>query len=381
MNTKTLPPQPDPDLPSEDKQRAARKSTLVSVAVNIVLTLTQILVGIVSKSSGLVADGVHSLSDLIADFVVLFANQHSHKAADDNHHYGHARFETAASLILGVLLLAVGLGMLWSAAMKFRTPEAIPKVHLVALWVALGALVVKEGLFRYMLAVAERVKSGMLVANAWHARSDAASSLVVAVGIVGNLLGAPLLDPLAAAIVGFMVSKMGWEFGMTAFNDLMDQAVDREQVEAIRTTLAETPGVMDVHDLRTRKMGDLAVVDVHLMVRSHVSVSEGHQVGLQARQRVIERFPVLDVTVHIDADPTKDPGNLASPTRESILASLNTALGAPLLKLDDLVLHYLAGRVELDIFLVLDPELRERVRAAAATVPEIVFTRFFARLD
>jgi cation diffusion facilitator family transporter len=206
------------------RQAAARKSTLVSVAVNLLLTVSQVVAGIVSGSQGLIADGIHSLSDLVADFVVLLANQHSGKEADSEHHYGHYRFETAASLVLGLLLLVVGIGMLWSAIAKLRSPADIAPVQIMALWVALGTLVVKEGLFRYMLAVAERVRSTMLVANAWHARSDAASSLVVALGIGGSLLGFPLLDPVAALIVGIMVGKMGWKFTWEALHDPMDRA-------------------------------------------------------------------------------------------------------------------------------------------------------------
>ena len=155
------------------------------------MTITQVTVGILSKSQGLVADGIHSLSDLVADFVVLFAGHHAKKDADEDHPYGHQRFETAASLLLGVLLLAVGIGMLWSAFRKLESPDTVAQVHIVALWVAGGALVAKELLFRYMLAIAKRVKSSMLVANAWHARSDAASSLVVGLGIIGNLAGYP----------------------------------------------------------------------------------------------------------------------------------------------------------------------------------------------
>jgi cation diffusion facilitator family transporter len=171
------------------------------VGVNLVLSTIQIVVGVLAKSQGLIADGIHSLSDLVADFVVLFANHHSQKDADEGHPYGHHRFETAASLVLGLLLLGVGVGMVWSAVVKLENPEAIAQVHVIALWVAGAALVGKELLFRYMLAVAKRVKSSMLVANAWHARSDAASSLVVGIGIAGNLAGYPILDPIAALIV------------------------------------------------------------------------------------------------------------------------------------------------------------------------------------
>jgi cation diffusion facilitator family transporter len=298
------------DIPQEDtehathtpaeRQAAASRSTWVSVGVNVVLSTTQIGVGVLSKSQGLIADGIHSLSDLVADFVVLFAGHHAAKDADTDHPYGHQRFETAASLVLGVILLAVGVGMLWSAFHKLEAPETVPQVHVMALWVAGAALVCKELLFRYMLAVAKRVKSSMLVANAWHARSDAASSLVVGVGIIGNLAGYPILDPIAALIVGFMVAKMGWNFGWDALHDLMDRAVDDEEVAAIRRTLGETPGVRNVHDVRTRKMGDMIVVDAHLEVDAIITVEAGHDIAVAAQQRVLQRHRVLNLMTHVD---------------------------------------------------------------------------------
>jgi cation diffusion facilitator family transporter len=163
----------DPLHPPQERAAAASRSTWVSVGVNLVLTVTQVVVGVLAKSQGLIADGIHSLSDLVADFVVLFASHHSKKDADADHPYGHHRFETAASLVLGALLLAVGIGMLWSAVRKLEAPETVQQVHIVALYVAGGALLAKELLFRYMLSVAKRVKSSML-------------------------------------IVGFMVARMGW---------------------------------------------------------------------------------------------------------------------------------------------------------------------------
>jgi len=290
----------DADHSPAERAAAASRSTWVSVGVNLVLTAIQITVGVLAKSQGLIADGIHSLSDLVADFVVLFANHHSQKDADADHPYGHHRFETAASLVLGVLLLVVGLGMLWSAARKLEAPETVQTVHVIALWVAGGALVAKELLFRYMLAVAKRVKSSMLVANAWHARSDAASSLVVGIGIAGNLAGYPILDPIAALIVGFMVTKMGWGFGWDALHDLMDRAVDEQEVAAIRQTLLETPGVSDVHDVRTRKMGDMIVVDAHIEVDAAITVEAGHDIAVAARARVLQRHRVLNLMTHVD---------------------------------------------------------------------------------
>jgi len=290
----------DTTYPPAERAAAATRSTWVSVAVNVGLSTVQVTVGLLAHSQGLIADGLHSLSDLVADFVVLMANHYGRKDADQDHPYGHQRFETAGSLVLGVLLMAVGIGMLVSAFHKLEEPDTVQRVHAVALWVAGLALVAKELLFRYMLAVAKRVKSSILVANAWHARSDAASSLVVGLGIMGNLAGYPILDPIAALIVGFMVAKMGWSFGWDALHDLMDRSVDEQEVQTIRQTLMDTPGVRNVHDVRTRKMGDLILVDAHIEVDAAITVEAGHDIAVLAQQRVLQRHRVLNLMTHVD---------------------------------------------------------------------------------
>ncbi|MBX7276858.1 cation diffusion facilitator family transporter [Pseudomonas sp. ERGC3:05] len=283
-----------------DRAAAASRCTWVSVIVNIVLSLTQIAVGVLSKSQGLIADGIHSLSDLIADFVVLFASHKSKDDADEGHPYGHLRFENAASMVLGLLLLIVGIGMIVSAVFKLQTPESIPTVHIAALWVAIAALMAKELLFRFMLRVAKKVKSSLLVANAWHARSDAASSLVVGVGIVGNLAGYPILDPIAALVVGGMIAKMGGHFTWDSLHDLMDRSADEQEVATIRETLHNTPGIKGVHDLRTRKMGDMIIVDAHIEVDASISVEEGHAIAVRARENVMRIPRVLNLMTHVD---------------------------------------------------------------------------------
>ena len=287
-----------PETP--ERNEAAKRITLVSVLVNVVLSAVQILAGLFSASQGLIADGIHSLSDLMGDFVVLIANQQSKKAADEDHQYGHLRYENAASMVLGLLLLIVSVGMLWAAVLKIQNPEQVAKVHTIALWIALFAIVVKETLFRYMLSIAERIRSSMLIANAWHARSDAASSLVVAIGIGGNLMGYTLLDPIAALVVGIMIGRMGWKFAWDAMSDLMDRAVSPEEYEAIRTTLKGTPGVLGLHDMRTRKVGDLIIVDVHLELDGTLTVLEGHHIASEASDRVMKAHPVLNVMTHVD---------------------------------------------------------------------------------
>lgn len=283
-----------------ERQAAARRSTWVSVWVNLLLTAVQLVIGLFAQSQALVADAIHSLSDLVSDGIVLVANKHSGKAPDADHPYGHLRFETAATLGIGVLLAAVGLGMLWRSFERLQAPDLIPIVHPIAFYVALLALLSKELLFRYLLHVAHRVRSTMLVANAWHARSDAASSLVVALGISANLAGLPLADPLAALIVGLMIVRMGWKFSWQAFNDLVDRAADAETEQAIRERILGTPGVRGIHDLRTRKMGDLIWVEVDIEMDGQLTIEAGHAIAVEARQRVMADLPVLDVMTHFD---------------------------------------------------------------------------------
>ena len=203
-------------------------------------------------------------------------------------------------MILGALLLVVGIGMLWSAIHKLEAPETIPTVHMIALWTPLGALIAKELLFRYMLLIAQQVKSSMLIANAWHARSDAASSLIVAIGIVGNLLGFAILDPIAALIVGFVISKMGWKFTWDATQDLLDRSVSEEQVNAIAKEIESTPGVIGFHQLKTRKSGDMILADVHLDIDASITVAQGHAIAKQVKANVMSKHPVLYIMIHVD---------------------------------------------------------------------------------
>ncbi|NBI50848.1 MULTISPECIES: cation diffusion facilitator family transporter [Burkholderia] len=341
------------DVPDHEKQAVARKTTGVSIALNVVLATLQIAIGFIAHSQALIADGVHSLSDLVSDFIVLIANRHSGAQPDADHNYGHSRYETVASLLLGAILITVGIGMLWRAGDRLVDLDAIPAVHAIALPVAVLVVISKEALFRYMLREARRVRSALLVANAWHARSDAASSLVVAIGIVGSLAGIKLLDPIAAAIVGFMVARMGWSFGWNALQDLSDRALDARAADEIRALLAATPGVREVHELRTRKMGDAAVVDAHILVDPMISVSEGHFIAETARARVLEDPRVVDALIHVDPehDALWRRSALALPPRDEIVARLEAALGELGLRAAAVRLHYLSGGLEVDITL------------------------------
>lgn len=352
---------------------AARKSTWVSIFINLILTIVQVLAGFFGKSQSLMADGLHSMADLLSDVLVLFANRHGNKHADANHPYGHARIETAASLILGASLAALGIGLLIAAGMRLQHPEEVQTVHPFTLWVAIFALAAKEGMFRYMLAVAQRVRSQMLVANAWHARSDAASSLVVVVGIVGNLLGYTFLDLVAAGVVGVMIAYMGIQFSRDALLELVDTGLDEEEVRAIRNTLKAVPGVIGLHELRTRKMADNALVDAHIMVDPKISVSEGHYIAEAARGAVLKSHHVMDVMVHIDPeDDAHARPNAHLPQRHLLLAHLYSRLGEVLPDSTRIVLHYLNGKIEAEILLdtsVDIPSLQHRCLTLVADDP------------
>ena len=331
-----------------DRYRAARRCTLVSVAVNSVLSILQITVGWYGQSRALVADGVHTLSDLLSDFWCCSPTAAARPLTSST--LRPRRVETAATCWAPAVF--VGLAILWNAGLRLHSGAASQSVHPVTLAIALVTLAAKETMFHYLLGVAQRFHSRMLAANAWHTRADAATSLVGAVGIGGNLLGFTFLDTLAAALVGFMIARMGWRLGYEALSELIDTGLSEQEVAAIRETLITTPGVQGIHELRTRKMADQALVDAHVMVDPKISVSEGHYIGESARQRVLERHPVLDVMVHVDPeDDTTIRVSLNLPSRDDLLRYLQDRLGETLPPARKLVLHYLEGKVDAEIFL------------------------------
>lgn len=286
-----------------ERYQAGQRITWVSVVVNVVLTVMQVIVGFVANSMALVADAMHTLSDIVSDAFVLWANHKGAQGADEEHPYGHGRFETAASLVLGLLLTITGAGILISAAGRLQNIGSLPPVGIAAMWAAIVTLIGKEGLFRYMLKVAQRLRSPMLIANAWHARADALSSLVVAAGVGGALLGFTFADAVAAIVVGAMIVKAGLGFAWEAMRELIDTGLPAEEVAAIRATLLATPGVEDLHELRTRRMAHRIYVDVHLQVDGDISVREGHEISEVARKRVLAAHPdVVEVLIHLDSE-------------------------------------------------------------------------------
>ena len=338
-----------PAINADERSRAASHVTWVSIGVNLLLTTVQIVVGLLAHAQSLVADGFHSLADVLADFMVLAANKHSGSPADEDHPYGHERFETLASLALGLVLVFTGGGILYAAIGRLQHLDELPPVASIALWTACATIVGKELLFRYMLRVGERLRSPMLVANAWHARADAASSIVVAAGIGGSLLGWRFLDPIAAIVVGLMVMRMGWRFSWDALAELIDTGIPAAERDAVMATIVSTPGVLGCHSLRSRRMAHKVLVDARVQVSPRISVSEGHQIAESVHDRVLDaHIDVLDVMVHVDVEADGLRTTRQQPDRSAIAAVLR-ASGLPELDEATLTLHYLNHGLEIVI--------------------------------
>ncbi|MCI0504483.1 MAG: cation diffusion facilitator family transporter [Gammaproteobacteria bacterium] len=345
-------------LTSSDRYRETKKITLLGAVINLFLSLIKILVGYTSQSQALIADGIHSLSDLISDGMVLIAARHSHRKADENHPYGHGRIETVATVALGLLLIVVAGGIAVDAVRRILEPDFLMHPGILALLVAAISIVVKEVLYRYTMRVGAKFKSNMLKANAWHHRSDAISSVIVLAGVGGTMLGFQYLDAIAAIGVAAMIVKIGWDLCVQSVRELVDTALERETVESINDTIMHVDGVRELHSLRTRRMGGEALVDVHVLVNPKLSVSEGHHIGEKVREQVVKQVDeVSDVMVHID--PEDDELMARShhlPQRQNIINKLKHYWsGIPEADLiDNITLHYLDGKIHVELTLPLD---------------------------
>lgn len=343
-----------PDRRAE-RSRGIQRAAMVAVATNAVLGVSQVIVGLFSGAFSLVADAAHTLSDMVTDLLVLLAGRRGAEPADRDHPYGHGRIETATALLLGIVLAAVGVGFLWSSGLRLQDVGRLPVLHPAALAMALLTLAAKEGLFRYTLRAARRLRAPLLEANAWHARSDAASSLVVAAGIGGSLAGYPFLEPLAAAVVGFLILHMGIRLAWKALRELIDTGLSEAELARLRRTILDTPGVVGLHDMRTRRMADRVLCDAHVQVEPRLTVSEGHRVSDTVFFRVRAAHPeVRDVLVHIDPE---DDGALqmvppgALPERAEILATVAAVLGPGGPSPRRVQIHYLGHRVDVEVML------------------------------
>ena len=370
------------DLTNNPRYLEVRKVTLIGSVVDFLLGVAKILVGLLAHSQALIADGLHSLSDLATDFVVLYAAKHSHREADEDHPYGHGRIETLTTVGLGITLIAVAFGIGYDATRRMNEPDLLLAPGMLALGVAFVSVIAKEIIYRYTRNAAVRLRSNMLMANAWHSRSDAISSIVVVIGVGGAMMGYPYLDAVAAIAVAVMIAKIGFDLVRASTKELIDTALEPEVVDAIRKEIFEVEGVRALHMLRSRRSGGDALVDLHVQVDPCISVSEGHQIGDTVRRRLLKRIDeVTDVTVHIDPeDDERESLSDKLPLRGDLVRELQRKWAdIEGVDAEHITLHYLRGKLRIDLELPLAvletvPDTRgliDKIERAAKELPEV----------
>lgn len=342
------------DLQSaQARDKAMRNTSVVGAIVNLALTILKVIFGIIGQSHALIADGVHSLADLSTDLMVWFAAKYSNQPADKEHPYGHARVETAFTVGLGVVLIITAIGIVVDSAQRLLNPETLLQPTPIVLWIAALSIFANEGLYHYTLRVARACNSSLLKANAWHHRSDAISSIIVLIGVAGSLLGLPYLDAFAAVGVALMIGKIGWDQAWSSIQELIDTGMEPKTTAALKRIIETIDGVQGVHMLRSRRMGGVYLIDVHIVVNERLSVSEGHKIAEYVRLKLIDAHEdVSDALVHIDPEDDSVAISCAGlPLRREVLGDLRKVWNDDIdsFELDEVTLHYLNGKVHVDL--------------------------------
>ena len=349
-------------------EKHALKVTLLGLAANLILALAKGFIGIIANSSALIADAGHSVSDLLSDGITLWAVRMSGIPKDKNHPYGHGKFETVGTFIIALLLLFTGIGV---AGHVFNRMDAPVVPGTIALWMAGIAIIVKEALFHVTRMVGRRTGSRVLMANAWHHRSDAISSVAALLGIAGAQLGIPLMDPIAGMLVAGLIIKTGIDIGYESIRELTDETVEEDVISELGKIMSGIEGVDHYHEMRARRMGPHLLVDLHIQVDSMMSISAAHQVAERVRLEILEKLPAVnEVLVHVDAedDHVGDEGSellqdivLMRPQGEiendvkKMLAEIPEIQG-----ITHIYCHYLNQKLTVQVNILLDAEMRIR---------------------
>ena len=331
--------------------------TLVNSSVNTLLALLKIIIGYLGHSQALIADGIHSFSDLITDALVLIAARMGEQTPDKEHPYGHHRIETIGAIIISVILIAVAVGIAYDTLSHLIQRAHLIKPSYSVILVAAISIAANEGLYQYTLFQGNKINSDLLRTNAWHNRSDALVSLIVFISVIGTLFGVFYLDSLGALIIAILILKMGLKLIWNGIKELIDTGVDEQTFNQITNTILKVPGVLAIHQLRTRSHGGIIFIDVHIQVSPNISISEGHYISEQVHLQLTENSQnVSDVTVHID--PEDDQVAISS------LHLLDRKKIDDLLKkhwqhlpgydkIERTVLHYLDGKLTIEIYMPL----------------------------
>ena len=292
-----------------ERNRDIYKVTLVGGIVNVVLLIFKFVAGIVGHSAAMIADAIHSFSDFVTDIIVLVFIHISEKPQDKSHDYGHGKYETLATTLIGAVLLTVAIGIIYSGAMKitiWASGEQLKAPGLLALWAALVSIIMKEGVYHYSMVKARQLNSQAVEANAWHHRSDALSSIGTAVGIGGAIfLGQrwSVLDPVASIIVGAFIVKVALSLLRSGIGDLMEQSLPDAVEEEILRLASTIPGVVKPHDLRTRRIGNHYAIELHILVDGDITLRKAHDKASEVEDLLINRYGEgTHIVVHVEPE-------------------------------------------------------------------------------
>lgn len=368
-------------MKTNSKEKTILVVSLINAAVNMLLAIVKIVIGKIGYSQALVADGVHSFSDLISDALVFIAARASVQHPDKEHPYGHRRIETIATILVAFILFGVSVSICEEAISQF-IHAVFQRPTFFVIVVAIISIVANEWLFHYSKKQGEKIQSGLLINNAWHKRSDVWVSMIVLISVVGSLIGLHWLDAVGAIIIALIIMKIAVKMAWQAVQELIDRGVDENTLNAITAIINSVPGVRSIHQLRTRLHGHFIFVDLHIIVDPFISVSEGHHIGEEVHLKLIKNIKNLnDVTVHIDPedDETARP-SLHLPNREVIKKMLEARWeNLPgFSNIKKMTLHYLEGYLYIEIFIATDAmenfsanALLEKYREAIRDIPEV----------
>ncbi|MDR0294956.1 MAG: cation diffusion facilitator family transporter [Prevotellaceae bacterium] len=295
------------DIPTKQRERGIYKITIVGAVLNCILLVFKFVAGVVGNSAAMIADAVHTLSDFVTDFIILIFVRIANKPKDKNHKYGHGKFETFATLIIGLILLLVGAGIAWNGVsdiIRVIQGEVLPSPGVLALAAALVSIVLKEVLYWYTVVGGKKLHSAALVANAWHHRSDGLSSIGVAIGIGGAiLLGEKwtVLDPIAALIVSFFIVWVALRLMKPCMDELMERSLPEKIEREIENIVGEFEQVSDLHNLRTRKIGEAYAIEFHIRMDGLIPLQEAHQIITEIEMRLKNYYgTTTHVIIHIE---------------------------------------------------------------------------------
>jgi len=280
--------------------KIGERGTIVAILVNIFLFVFKAFAGIVGRSHAMMADALHTISDLLTSFAVLIGFKIAQKPPDLHHPYGHGRAESIASKVVSLVLIALGIKV---AIDSFRAMffDALVTPHQIALWAAVGSIVIKEALYRYSFWLGEKISSTSLKADAWHHRSDALSSIAALIGIGGARLGYPILDPLAGVIVSVLVIKAGVKAFHTAYDELMDAAPPEELLSKIKALTFQVKGVKAIKDIKARKLGLEMLIDMTIDLDKKLSVEDSHLITDRIKRNILENIQgAKDILIHVE---------------------------------------------------------------------------------